>query len=222
MAPFLEALLARQPQALAGLRGVVACSSSSVITKRFAANRFDRELVQRLNKAQQQLLDTCVRLSVPARILAPTLIHGRTEHHADRNVEALRRLLRRLPLLPLPAHTGLRQPIAAADLAAVALEQGRAMLTGAADSAVLPLGGDETLSYRDMLERIQAGDPRAAYCRLLALPTPLFQWLASPLLLVSPKTFEAVLRLSADLAGFTCVADLLGRPPQPLRVQPPR
>ncbi len=73
-----------------------------------------------------------------------------------------------------------------------------------------------------MLERIQAGDPRAARCRLLALPTPLFQWLASPLLLVSPKTFAAVLRLSADLAGFTCVADLLGRPPQPLRVQPPR
>ncbi|WP_143593732.1 hypothetical protein [Synechococcus sp. 1G10] len=221
MAPFLEALLARQPQALAGLRRVVACSSSSVITKRFEGNRFDRELVQRLNNAQQQLLDTCASLSVPACILAPTLIYGRTEHHADRNVEALRRLLRRLPLLPLPAHTGLRQPIAAADLAAVALEQGRALLTGAADSAVLPVGGDETLSYHDMLERIQAGDPRAAYCRMLALPTPLFQWLASVLLLVSPKTFAAVQRLSADLAGFPRAADLLRRAPRPFDVQAP-
>jgi len=226
LAPFLAAMARHKPEALAELRGVVACSSSSVITKRFAANRFDRELAARLAHSQTLLLETCEQLGVPARILAPTLIHGRSAHHADRNVEALRSLLRRLPLLPLPAQTGLRQPIAAADLAAVALQQGREMASTAkesplSESAVLPLGGDETLSYHALLARIQAGDPRAARCRLLTLPTSFFQWLASPLLLVSPKTFEAVLRLSADLAGFTCVADLLGRSPQPFQVQPP-
>ncbi len=221
LAPFFEALARLHSQGLGGLTGVVACSSSSAITKRFAANRFDRELAARLAGSQEQLLQACERLGVPCRILAPTLIHGRTEHHSDRNVEALRRLLRRVPLLPLPSHTGLRQPIAAADLAAVALAQGRLLLTGAADSELLPLGGDETLSYRALLERIQAGDSRAARCRLLTLPTPLFQWLASALLLLSPKTFAAVQRLSADLAGFPCAADLLGRPPQPFAVRAP-
>lgn len=49
------------------------------------------------------------------------------------------------------------------------------------------------------LERIQAVDPRAARCRVFMLPTPLFQWLASSLLLVSPKTFEALLQLSVPL-----------------------
>jgi hypothetical protein len=222
----MQALVDAHPQALADLRGLVACGSSSVITKRFAANRFDQELVVRLRGAEQQLMDACRSLLIPIRILSPTLIHGRTPQHRDRNVETLRLLLRRLPLLPLPAHTGLRQPIAAADLAAVALQQGEGLVRGVKalpqrDSALLPLGGDESLSYRALLVRIQAGDPRAARCRLITLPTPLFQWLASPLLLVSPKTFEAVLRLSADLAGFARVADLLGRPPQPFQAQPP-
>lgn len=215
LAPFLEALMAVQPKALEGLRGVVACGSSSVITKRFAANHFDRDLVRRLNQAQRQLLYKCARLSVPARILAPTMIHGRTTHHRDHNVETLRRWLRRLPLLPLPAHTGLRQPISAADLAAVALDQAQRLTAPDAVSALLPLGGDEELSYRQLLQRLQGGDPRAARCLLLNLPTSLFQAMASPLLLLSPKSFEALQRVSADLAGFPSVAELLDRPRRP-------
>jgi hypothetical protein len=216
LAPFLAALVHRHPEVLTGLKGVVACSSSSVITKRFAANRFDRELVARLAGAQELLQTTCERLVVPGRILAPTLIHGRSRHHADRNVEVLRRLLRRLPLLPLPAHTGQRQPIPAAELAAVAIDQARRIgaepaAGGGLTPALLPLGGDEILSYRQLLERIQDSDPRAARCRLLTLPTPLFQALAAPLLLVSPRRFEAVQRISADLAGFPTASEMLGR-----------
>jgi hypothetical protein len=222
LAPFLDALQRQVPERLEGMKGLVACSSSSVITKRFATNAFDRALVARLNQAQQQLFEVCGRLGVPARILAPTLIHGRTVHHADRNVETLRRLLRRLPLLPLPAHTGLRQPIAAADLAAVALDQAGQLQQSAAASAFMPLGGDEELSYQQLLKRLQQGDPLAARCRLLTLPPRLFQFLAAPLLLLSPKTFEAVLRLSADLAGFTPVAELLGREGQSFCPAPPR
>ncbi|MCX5930866.1 MAG: hypothetical protein NTW83_03295 [Cyanobacteria bacterium] len=215
MAPFLSALRAQHPDALRDLRGVVACSSSSVITKRFAANPFDRSLVARLDTAQEQLCQDCAGLGVPARILAPTLIHGRTAHHRDRNVESLRGLLRRLPLLPLPQPSGLRQPIAAADLAAVILDQARRIAEGPLQSAMLPLGGDESLTYRAMLERIQSGDRRACRCRLLPLPTRLFQLLTAPVLLLSPKGYEALLRLSANLSGFERVADLLEREPLP-------
>ena len=55
---FLEYLSTRTPERLAGLRGVIACSSSSVITKRFAISTFDRELVARLALAEEQLLST--------------------------------------------------------------------------------------------------------------------------------------------------------------------
>jgi len=64
-APFLNQLVTSYPDRLFGLRGVIACSSSSAITMRFAFNRFDRELLARLSCAEDQLLATCGRLQVP-------------------------------------------------------------------------------------------------------------------------------------------------------------
>ena len=70
--------------------------------------------------------------------------------------------------------------------------------------------------------RPEATDPgdRARRCRLLPLPPRLFLSLASPLLLLSPKRFEAVLRMGADLAGFTPAHRLLGASPEPFPVLP--
>ena len=220
-APFLAALADAHPQRLGRLRALVACSSSSVITKRFAANRFDLDLVVRLSGAQRQLEQLCAAHALPLCVLAPTLIHGRSAHFADRNVETLRLLMHRLPLLPLPYPSGLRQPIAASDLVQVALAQLHRLRTAKIPSdSLLAIGGDETLSYRQLLERIQAGDAAAARCRLLPLPARLVVFLASPLVLFAPKTFEAIWRMGADLAGFARPAELLGTPPQPFRPLP--
>jgi len=223
LAPVLAAHLARPEPGRSGLRGVVACSSSSVLTKRFAANVHDRELVQRLEGAEDTLEAACRGAGIPCTILRPTLIYGRAGGYGDRNLSLLLRLMGRLPLLPIPALTGLRQPIHASQLAAVALrladqpEEGPRRLT---------LGGDECLPYASMLQRLQAAvraeDPRdpAGRCRLLPLPMGLFHLLAAPLLPLRPKHFEAVLRLEADLAGFTAAHTLLDRPPQPFPLAP--
>jgi hypothetical protein len=226
LAPFLEQLAREHPERLAGLRGLIACSSSSAITKRFAANRFDRDLVARLNGAEERLLATCRRQDVPCRILQPTLIYGQAGPYADRNISHLLRLLRRLPLLPLPAHTGLRQPIHASQLAAVALhltEQLHGSGWDASQPERIPVGGDTTLSYTAMLRSLQQaqppGDP-ARRCRLLPVPNTLFMLLAAPLLLRSPKAFEAVLRMAANLCGFTCAHQVLGSAPQPFPLRP--
>ena len=64
LAPFLEQLATHHPERLSGLGGLIACSSSSALTKRFAANPFDRELATRLTSAEDQLLSTCRRLQV--------------------------------------------------------------------------------------------------------------------------------------------------------------
>lgn len=226
LAPFLTQLAADHPERLRGLRGVIACSSSSAITKRFAANRFDRELVARLLAAEDQLLATCRRQGVPCRILRPTLIYGRIGPYADRNLSRVVQLMRRLPLLPLPAHTGLRQPIHASQLAAVALHLAQ-QAAGAGWAPELPerisLGGDSELSYAAMLQALQqalpAQDP-ARRCHLLPLPSRLFHAAATPLLLHSPKAFEAVLRIGADLAGFTPSHCLLDTSPQSFPVLP--
>lgn len=226
MAPFLEQLAQELPERLQGLRGVIACSSSSAITKRFAANRFDRQLVARLTTAEDLLIATCRRLELPCRILRPTLIYGRVGSYADRNLSRLVALMRRLPLLPLPAHTGLRQPIHASQLAAVALELVSQFITSGWDPQLpqrISLGGDSELSYAAMLRALQQSLPQsdpARRCRLLSLPSRLFYAAASPLLLQSPKAFEAVLRMGSDLSGFTRAHQLLKAKPQPFPVLP--
>ena len=226
LAPFLEQLALEHSDRLAGLRGLIACSSSSAITKRFAANRFDRELVAHLSGSEDQLLATCSRLQVPCRILQPTLIYGQAGTYGDRNLSKLLQLLRRLPCLPLPAESGLRQPIHASQLAAVALRIAEQLRGSGCDPSLaerITLGGDTTLTYAAMISALQEAQPAtdlARRCRLLPIPNRIFFSLAAPLLLRSPKAFEAVLRMGANLSGFTPAHQLLGREPQPFPVLP--
>ncbi len=226
LAPFLATLRQEHAERLRGLTSLVACSSSSALTKRYAANGFDRDLVRRLRASEQSLLESCAALGVPCRILAPTLIYGQAGGYGDRNLSRLLGLMRRLPLLPVPARSGLRQPIHVHQLAAVALQvSARLEQEGAGNEwpAILPIGGDESLSYTAMLERLRgaapSGDP-ARRCRFLPLPPRLLLWLASPLLLLSPKSFEAMQRTQADLAEFLPAHRLLGNNPQPFPVAP--
>ena len=226
LAPFLARLRQEHAERLRGLRSLVACSSSSALTKRYAANGFDRDLVRRLRASEESLLESCAALGVPCRILAPTLIYGQAGGYGDRNLSQLLGLMRRLPLLPVPARSGLRQPIHARQLAAVTLEVSARLELEAPCSewaAVLPIGGDESLSYTAMLERLRGatppGDP-ARRCRFLPLPPRLLLWLANPLLLLSPKSFEAMQRTQADLAGFLPAHELLGEPPEPFPLPP--
>ena len=232
LAPFLEQLAAHHPERLSGLCGLIACSSSSALTKRFAANHVDRELAARLIGAEELLLTTSRDLQVPCRILRPTLIYGQVGPYGDRNLCRLLQLMRRLPLLPLPSETGLRQPIHAVQLASVALTLADQVAHSGVDGAasephampeLITLGGDERLSYTAMIKALQMalppGDP-ARRCRFVPIPNRLFFSLAAPLQLCSPKAFEAVLRMGADLAGFTPSHQLLGQPAQPFPVLP--
>ena len=223
---FLERLALDYPGRLQGLSGVIACSSSSAITKRFAANRFDRHLVAQLSGAEDQLLATCRCLQMTCHILQPTLIYGQAGPYGDRNLSSLIKVLRRLPCLPLPVETGLRQPIHASQLAAVSLNIAEQLRVSGCEPSLedrITLGGDTTLTYANMVSALQqaqaAGDP-ARRCRLLPIPNRLFFSLSAPLLMRSPKAFEAVLRIGANLSGFTPAHQLLGRQPQPFPVLP--
>jgi len=87
----------------------------------------------------------------------------------------------------------------------------------------ITLGGDSEVSYVAMLRALQQSLPQtdpARRCRVLSLPTRLFYAAASPLLLQSPKAFEAVLRIGSDLSGFTPAHQLLMAKPQPFPVLP--
>jgi hypothetical protein len=225
LAPFLEQLTVKFPERISNLRGIVACSSSSVITKRFAINDFDRSLVYSLTSAEDHLHAISLRLQIPCCIIRPTLIYGQAGPYCDHNLTHLLKLMRRVPVLPLPARTGMRQPIHARQLAGVALH----LLSSAVGSADLDwpthieIGGDSQLSYYAMLQALCLAQPKgdpSRRCRLLRIPNRLYFLIASPVLLRSPKAFEAILRMAADLAGFTPSHQLLGRTVEPFPILP--
>jgi hypothetical protein len=70
------------------------------------------------------------------------------------------------------------------------------------------------------IQQAQPLDDKARQCRLLPISNRFFFLLSAPLLLTSPKTFEAVLRMGANLSGFTCAHQLLGLEPKPFPLLP--
>ena len=226
LAPFITHLHAHNPGWFKSLGGIVACSSSSAFTKRFAFNRFDRALVARLRHSESELAFLAQQCQLPLLILRPSLIYGSCGRFGDRNLSRLVALMRRLPVLPLPEPIGSRQPIHASQLAGVALCSALALSETPKPhptQEVQLLGGDEVVSYRTMLLRLQAALPEgdaARRCRLIAVPQRLFFAAAWPLQCFSPKTFEAVLRMGADLSGFPSANELLSSQAQLFPVQP--
>ena len=122
----------------------------------------------------------------------------------------------RLPFLPIPAETGLRQPIHANQLATLALCLAKQL----SDSGMclpprerISVGGDVQLSYIAMLQSLQRSlhaHHSALRCRLLPIPNRLFCLFAAHVLLYSPRIFEAMLRISADHNDFTPAHRLVG------------
>jgi len=98
----------------------VAFSSSSVITKRFAANRFESQSWRRVWLTPRPCFwRPASSWAFPARTWTAHPDHGRSAHHARRNVEVLRKLVApACRCFRLPAQTGLAaRRFAAADLA---------------------------------------------------------------------------------------------------------
>ena len=145
---------------------VVAFGSTSVHSKRDAADPGERQLAARLAEAEEALLRWSRRHGCEATVLRPTLVYGTG---AGRNLGRIVALGRRLGVVALPHRAlGLRQPVHAGDLARTAMA-----------AAALPrtprfgydLAGGETLPYRDMVRRVL--DCAAPGVRLVQLPMPL-------------------------------------------------
>ena len=101
-ATFIDWIHTHCPEYLLGIRGIIACSSSSAITKRYASNFFDRDLASRLFVSEELLISVCDHTQIPCKILRPSLIYGRVGPYVDHNLNRLLSLMRKFPLLPIP------------------------------------------------------------------------------------------------------------------------
>jgi hypothetical protein len=215
LSEFLTRISIEQPEKLRELKGIIAISSSSFLTKRFAFSNYDKGLAFSINKAQEDIIKLSRFLGINCQILAPTLVYGCKNGHRDRNISEIISILRRLPIIVLPKVTGLRQPIHASQLARVAHIKAKKMLSSewmSTEPYVLPLGGDEILSYTHMLKKIKCSLPyndRGRRCMIIEIPDRVFLLIVSFILPFNTRLFEAIMRMKSDLAGFSKTSDLI-------------
>src|SRR5690348_10705261 len=131
------------------LERVVATSSMSAESKQASPAAAEREISRRLREGEAALASACERRGVAWTILRPTLIYGAAR---DKSLTPLARRATRWRVFGLPAGSGLRQPVHAADVSAAVLRA----LDGGARGRVLQIGGGERLTASAMFERVRA------------------------------------------------------------------
>jgi nucleoside-diphosphate-sugar epimerase len=133
---------------LAGVRKLVAVSSTSLITKKKSINPDERRLADSLEEAELRVREWAARADVEAVLLRTTLTYDGIH---DANIAAMARFVRRWRMLPIlqPA-TGLRQPLHAIDLAMACLQA----LARPLPLRCYNLSGGETLPYHEMAGRV--------------------------------------------------------------------
>jgi len=138
--------------ALTAARHIVVVSTTSVLAKARSTDPAERELAQRIAAAEREICYFCERREIGWTILRPTLIY---DPGRDQNVSAIARFIQRFGFFLLAGEgRGLRQPVHADDVAqAIAAAAGNRRAYG----LIMNLAGGETLSYREMVQRVFRG-----------------------------------------------------------------
>jgi len=203
---------------------IIVCSSSSVVTKKFAFNKFDKELVKKLISSEDQLIDICKKQKVKCFILRPTMIYGCIDNYKDRNISLIVRIMRKMPFIFIPNKTGLRQPIHANQLAkAIFFLTSIYSLNENNNIKIFNIGGDEEITYKQMIIKLKEAFPKKDpinSCFVFEIPNIIFIFLIFPIRFFSPKKFEKFIRMSSNLSGFLKTSILINQNPEKFPIMP--
>lgn len=190
------------------IKAILITSSTSVLTKKYSWNKFDKELYHKLNYWEDKLKEIMNFYNLNIILIRPTLIYGNLGTNSDKNISLLVKLMRKSFFLPIPCKTGLRQPLHFSQLASSLMKIAKNVLNKEAkfeNILTYNIGGDDEFSYERMLYKIKENfskDDSIHYCKIIRIPSRLFLILCLPILIFSPKTYEAIQRLKIDMAGF--------------------
>ncbi|WP_339728425.1 NAD(P)-dependent oxidoreductase [uncultured Gimesia sp.] len=132
-----------------GARRIIALSSTSRFSKVNSIDLSEQNLADRLVGGEQQLISWAEENTIDWVIVRPTLIYG---FGRDQNITVIARFIQRFGFFPLLGKAnGLRQPIHVDDVAkSCLLALNEEKIVGKAYN----ISGGETLSYKEMVERI--------------------------------------------------------------------
>ncbi len=156
----------------AGVRRIIAFGSTSMLSKVDSKNTAEKEVVEKLKSAEEQVLKIANEKKIAVTILRPTMIYG---VGLDSNITRLADIVRRFGILAVYGKaSGIRHPVQAGDLAQAALD-----IAYNPDTVgkAYNLGGSLTMKYLTMVTMIfqYLGKP-ARIIRPPFLPT-LLDWL---------------------------------------------
>lgn len=150
------------------LQRIVVLSSTSRFTKHNSAELNEQVIAQKLIEGEKLLESWANSHAIQWIILRPTLIYG---YGQDKNITAIAQFIERYGFFPvLGEANGLRQPIHSDDVTAACFS---ALWAHHITNHAYNLTGGETLSYRQMVERIFAALNRTA--RIITIPLWLFR-----------------------------------------------
>ena len=212
---FLNFLSNSKKEKLKKIKGLICCSSSSIITKRFASNIKDKKLVNVLQNSEQKIYKICKSLGINCTIFRPTIIYGQCGTIKDNNLFKVSKIIKKLPFVLLPKNVGLRQPIHSFQLAKLTSYYINKMSKFNKNNFVfekIEVGGDEILTYKEMISRLNSNKQKNFIFKthVLTIPNNLFYILISPILIMRPNIFEKIFRISSDYCGFSKYCDLTG------------
>lgn len=156
-----------------GVRRIVTFSSTSMLTKAGSHDPVDVRMIREVTERERCFVDECERLHIDWTILRPTLIYG--GKFGDRTVDDIAGVIRRFRFFPaFGKANGLRQPVHADDLARACALIGSNRATF---NRSYNVAGGETISYREMVERVFAA--MGLRPRIARIPLPAFEVAAS-------------------------------------------
>lgn len=177
------------------VKRVIGFGSTSLFSKADSADAGERQLAARFAAVEEAIIQFRGTFEMDWTVFRPTLVYDCVR---DKNVTVIARFIRRFGFFPLLGKAGgLRQPVHADDLAeacVMALNQGRTY------RKAYNLSGGETLSYRQMVEKIFRSLGRPVH--FLTIPAWLFHWVIRALTLLPGKrgmTPEMATRMNVDL-----------------------
>ena len=203
---------------------VIVLSSTSVITKRFSTNDYDKNLYSKLIYSENYLTSLSNKFNFKLCIIRPTLIYGEINNYVDQNISKIGKLMKIIPVMFIPKKTGLRQPIHIKQLSEVVFNIYDLFKENKNIRHLekIEVGGDSTISYFGMLSSIRDNlvkTKKIRYCWLIKIPNKLFYLLTFPIYFISPKFFDSLLRMQVNLSGFTCCSSITNKKPQTFPVE---
>ncbi|MDP2851936.1 MAG: NAD-dependent epimerase/dehydratase family protein [Gallionella sp.] len=202
-----------------GGRRVIGFGTTSRYSKAVSVDPEERAFAAEQIAAESKVTELCEAAKAAWTVFRPTLIYGAG---MDRNVAVIARIIRRCGLFPLfGAASGRRQPVHADDLATACIA---ALAEPKAFNSAYDLAGGETLTYREMVERIFAAEGRTPH--FLPVPLAAFRaamWCVSRIPRFKDFNAEMARRMNQDLVfdSSDAVLDFRFTPrkfePEPLR-----